>query len=147
MRETSVDTVSFEVTSPLWKSNLSQDRVIQTARSTVECVHRRLQTLILKVCLARMYRQKNALLDVMKKRSQNCGQPVAGVWYVLGKMFFLKQKTHVSIFKSVPAGVWYSIAVARASSWSEQHASGKPKKSDQQQTIIQVSHWNLLAHR
>ena len=60
-----------------------------TARFTIECVHRRLQTLALKVCFARMYRQKNALLDVMKKRSQNCGQPVAGVRYVLEKMFFL----------------------------------------------------------
>ena len=58
-----------------------------------------------------------------------------------------KQKTHVSMFQSVPAGGWYSITEARVSSWSEQHARGKPKKSDQQQTIIQVSHWNLLCHR
>ena len=58
-----------------------------------------------------------------------------------------KQKTHVSMFKSVPAGGWYSITEARVLIWSEQHARGKPTKSDQQQTIIQVSHWNLLCHR
>ena len=42
---------------------------VGTARFTVECVHRRLQTLALKMCFARMYRQNNALLDVTKKKN------------------------------------------------------------------------------
>ena len=49
----------------------------------------------------------------------------------------VEAKKHMFPFlKVVPAGGWYSITVARVSSWSEHHASGKPKKSDQQQTII-----------
>ena len=66
-------------------------------------------------------------------RSQNWGQPVAGVWYFLEKLFSLmwvdvEAKKHVSIFENVPAGVWYSMTVATVSSWSEQHANGKTKK-------------------
>ena len=37
------------------------------------------------------------------------------------------------------------MTVATVSSWLEQHAKRKTKKSDQQMTVIQVSRWNLLA--
>ena len=102
-----VNTVSFNVTPSVWKLDAQQDpvqslwatflyenRVPDNCTSSRNCqIHCRMcpQTLAnfgFVNVLRTEEKTKQRIVGRYFKRSQNCGQPLAGVWYLLGFLFF-----------------------------------------------------------